>query len=754
MKYIDPIEKMLGKKLTTMRPESRDQLRAQLFKQAEQEFTDDKGGTSILSFIFMTMKRYSPLYIGSLLIATIAVYTFFEPSLKPEDVLAQVEESYQNIETKNDIYYEKILDENFHHGELYDSEIQELYLLDDLYNSITIDRNAETEAIDSVHFNMTDEYGDLLSGIVNYSGNDTYSNQSFDTFLNWNEAQHEWMETFKGEKVYCYDSVESGGARGESYLTLAAEDYSVFQTGGRIVGMDKNDNNEHEGRYQPIFEKMSESDSLDRVLKNLVDSFDEAEYDYELIKEGEQTYHLFKILLTDEGLPEYEELYYYYINPETFQLERYERYNGETLSNKLTRLDSRFIDPSEKATIFDPSRFEGLELEFFTSTASEKPRAIQDVNQSGCYDHEGQFISNSDTLPLTELALKEWEDMRKRVEGEVEFQSHIQQEIMEGFIELDIEFCGKNCNGPDWMPFVSEDQLLNKSLDEGFTLDNENFFPTHSEAVLTQGFRTAHKGIDLASREPAYQDIFAFNDGWIKAIGSNDQAGNYILIEHDSTGQIYETYYAHLARVDVEEGESIKGGQVIGEMGSTGRSTGPHLHFEIRSEGQSLNPLLFFGDDNVASVLEHQSKNANDEAPDLLDRELLDVFGETFTHFKWLRGYENDHFGLDFYTGKMGDQRVLAPADGVITVTSDEWVGDYGKMITMTHDINDSEIETLYAHLDSIEVSVGDRVKEGDTIGFAGNSGRDEINMPGMVQLHFEVRSEGIKVDPFSIFQK
>ena len=106
---------------------------------------------------------------------------------------------------------------------------------------------------------------------------------------------------------------------------------------------------------------------------------------------------------------------------------------------------------------------------------------------------------------------------------------------------------------------------------------------------ITQGFVWYHKGIDIANKEgPA---VVAADSGRVIAVLSTKYGyGNYIIIDH---GNGFQTQYAHLAGFRVEAGQNIAKGAVIGIMGSTGRSTGTHLHFEIRQNGVALPPLNF-----------------------------------------------------------------------------------------------------------------------------------------------------------------
>lgn len=97
-----------------------------------------------------------------------------------------------------------------------------------------------------------------------------------------------------------------------------------------------------------------------------------------------------------------------------------------------------------------------------------------------------------------------------------------------------------------------------------------------------------HKGIDLAA--PEGTDVFAANAGTVAETGNNKIYGNYVLLKHENG---YETFYAHLSRIHCTSGTRIDAGLRIGAVGSTGQSTGPHLHFEIRKEGQALDPDHF-----------------------------------------------------------------------------------------------------------------------------------------------------------------
>lgn len=104
---------------------------------------------------------------------------------------------------------------------------------------------------------------------------------------------------------------------------------------------------------------------------------------------------------------------------------------------------------------------------------------------------------------------------------------------------------------------------------------------------LSQSYRYDHRAIDIAA--PQGTPVTAADRGVVLRAGWNNQGyGQFVIIDHQID---YVTLYAHLDRVLVKEGEVVGQGQVIGTVGSTGNSTGPHLHFEIRDFGRLTNPL-------------------------------------------------------------------------------------------------------------------------------------------------------------------
>jgi len=97
-----------------------------------------------------------------------------------------------------------------------------------------------------------------------------------------------------------------------------------------------------------------------------------------------------------------------------------------------------------------------------------------------------------------------------------------------------------------------------------------------------------HAGVDITG--DVGDPIYAAGDGTVKEAGFNRTRGNYIIITH-RTG--LESHYLHLSKIGVKAGQQIRRGDLIGEMGNSGRSTGPHLHFQVVASEKPVNPLPY-----------------------------------------------------------------------------------------------------------------------------------------------------------------
>ncbi|SHE51610.1 Peptidase family M23 [Psychroflexus salarius] len=105
-------------------------------------------------------------------------------------------------------------------------------------------------------------------------------------------------------------------------------------------------------------------------------------------------------------------------------------------------------------------------------------------------------------------------------------------------------------------------------------------------------YRKMHNGMDFSA--PRGTEVFATGNAKVKKARLTSGFGNLIILDH---GFGYETYYAHLKDLNVRRGQTVKRGEIIGTVGNTGVSTGPHLHYEVRKDGRPTNPMNFYHGD-------------------------------------------------------------------------------------------------------------------------------------------------------------
>ncbi len=130
--------------------------------------------------------------------------------------------------------------------------------------------------------------------------------------------------------------------------------------------------------------------------------------------------------------------------------------------------------------------------------------------------------------------------------------------------------------------------------ERSFFLDTTMKFPLDQKTLTSEyGYRVSpisgqwkfHSGIDLAADTGS--NVYACKAGEVSSVGFNTTYGNYIILLHNGS---MTSVYAHLSKIDVKTGERVYGGYKIGEVGTTGASTGPHLHFEVRIKGSPTDP--------------------------------------------------------------------------------------------------------------------------------------------------------------------
>lgn len=138
---------------------------------------------------------------------------------------------------------------------------------------------------------------------------------------------------------------------------------------------------------------------------------------------------------------------------------------------------------------------------------------------------------------------------------------------------------------------------LSETLVKRFETNDFCAFPVSNATVTSEfGVRTdpvtnkkgaGHHGIDLAA--PKGSEIYAYDSGYVKKTGENEIYGNFILLSHNG----FDSFYGHLSKVTVKEGDTVRSGDSIGIIGSSGKSTGIHLHFEIRRDETAVDPAPY-----------------------------------------------------------------------------------------------------------------------------------------------------------------
>jgi murein DD-endopeptidase MepM/ murein hydrolase activator NlpD len=119
----------------------------------------------------------------------------------------------------------------------------------------------------------------------------------------------------------------------------------------------------------------------------------------------------------------------------------------------------------------------------------------------------------------------------------------------------------------------------------------------------------AHTGVDYAA--PTGTPVMSVADGVVTESSYQGAYGNMVVIQHNAS---QSTVYAHLSRMNVRKGQTIKQGDNIGAVGSTGMSTGPHLHFEFRINGRHVDPLTLAQQGSAEPISEAKRPQFNQRA--------------------------------------------------------------------------------------------------------------------------------------------
>ncbi|MDD3075757.1 MAG: M23 family metallopeptidase [Proteiniphilum sp.] len=169
---------------------------------------------------------------------------------------------------------------------------------------------------------------------------------------------------------------------------------------------------------------------------------------------------------------------------------------------------------------------------------------------------------------------------------------HLKVENVGGVAEgFDIIHINELTDFYDNQLFEMEETLFGLPLGKPFEGEINSIYGYRRNPFTSKGIEF-HSGVDFKGRQG--DSIRATGNGVVSFAGYNGGYGRCIVINHNESLQ---TLYAHLKQIDVKEGQTIQSGDHIGLMGSTGRSTGPHLHYEVIFDDKKINPLKYISFD-------------------------------------------------------------------------------------------------------------------------------------------------------------
>lgn len=162
-------------------------------------------------------------------------------------------------------------------------------------------------------------------------------------------------------------------------------------------------------------------------------------------------------------------------------------------------------------------------------------------------------------------------------------------DLRRGIEELSARFATQESQLRVLEDLLLDHEVASRQRPTGMPVDNGYISSYYGNRIDPfTGHSTFHRGLDFATKKGS--DVMAVAEGIVSYAGVRSGYGNVVEIDH---GNGYVTRYAHNSKLLVEVGEHVDVGQPIAKAGSTGRSTGPHVHFEVWNHGRSVNPLAY-----------------------------------------------------------------------------------------------------------------------------------------------------------------
>lgn len=218
---------------------------------------------------------------------------------------------------------------------------------------------------------------------------------------------------------------------------------------------------------------------------------------------------------------------------------------------------------------------------------AEKLREEFDKQEQEIQDEIRRKAEEAQKKYEEEQRRKQQEELKRKQEELLKKQQEEQEKLYQKWLENQV-------------PPQNESMPIPEPSEQPYVWPAPNYYYITSYYGEREGLQ--HRGIDVGDADINGADVVAVRDGIVISVnnscehnygkdgscGCGGDFGNYVIISHDGT---YSTIYAHMAYTTVSVGDYVQQGQKIGAVGSTGWSTGPHLHFELRVNGVDVNPL-------------------------------------------------------------------------------------------------------------------------------------------------------------------
>ncbi len=232
-------------------------------------------------------------------------------------------------------------------------------------------------------------------------------------------------------------------------------------------------------------------------------------------------------------------------------------------ANPQLKSEEDIIHPGDQLSLVVPEPFVNVEVVEEITEIEEVPFETKNVNNNKMYTWESKVKTpgqSGQREVVYRIAKVNGQEVSREILKEKELKKPVDQVVEKGTLGVPANGSGK---------------LI---------------WPTSGGKITSPyGGARRHSGVDIGN--PTGTPIYAADDGTVVFAGWYGGYGNLVRVVHTSTMQ---TYYAHMSSINVKAGQAVKKGEVLGAVGSTGNSTGPHLHFEVRINGGTVNPLNYF----------------------------------------------------------------------------------------------------------------------------------------------------------------